>query len=698
MANTFNIVWSGPKVDGKLDYSLQEGADAAQQRRYQLALSQIHQGVDYTVFGKITNAKSAKEAWNTLKLSYKGVDKVQKAKLQYLRREYERYEMSSSETVEQYFTRVTDLVNKIRVYGEDMSDSKVVEKILHTMPMKYDHVVTTILESHDMDTMTIAELQGTMKSHISRILEKSEKSIEEALKSLVNLNNVAESSHTQVGQGRGFNFQSRGRGSFRCRGPGNYNQESYNNFTPPNQGRGGTNFRPINRGRGRGNFYQERTNFNCFYCGKYGHKAAYCRFKMVNNNQAHVAENQNQNANDNPDDSVKLLLKFGNSTKIPVEGKGHIPIRLKDGSLSYISDVFYAPELDYNLLSMGQLSEKGYKMITYHGYCTVFDNNRRCLTKIVRDKTPEEAWSGKRPSIHHFRIFGCIAYAHVPDQLRKKLDDKGEKYIFIGYSTDSKAYKLYNPKTKKVIISRDVTFDEKDLWDWNTKTKKQLTIIPNTCDEVEEMQPDTTEQPKSSRRPQRERRLPARLADYEVGNDNDPSDEEIINFALFSDCEPLNFEKASKDNNWKKAMDEEIHAIKKNDTWELTDLPTDKKPIGVKWVYKTKYKPNGEVDCFKARLVAKGYKQKPGIDYFEVFAPVARLDTIRMIISLSRQNKWKIHQMDVKSAFLNGTLEEEVYVEQPAGYEVLGEEDKFYKLKKSLVRVKASTKSVVQED
>nr|XP_025686936.1 uncharacterized protein LOC112789306 [Arachis hypogaea] len=322
MANTFNIVWFGPKLDGKLDYSywetlmsthlkaqnlwnfiepgLQEGADAAQQRRDQLALSQIHQGVDYTVFGKIANAKSAKEAWNTLKLSYKGVDKAQKAKLQSLRREYERYEMSSSETVEQYFTRVTDLVNKMRVYGEDMPDSKVVEKILRTMPMKYDHVVTTILESHDMDTMTIAELQGTMESHISRILEKSEKSTEEALKSRVNFNNVAESNRTQEGRGRGFNFQSRGRGSFRGRGRGNYNQGSYNNFTPPNQGRGGMNFRPVNRGRGRGNFHQERTNFNCFHCGKYGHKAADCRFKVMNNNQAHVAENQHQNTDNNP--------------------------------------------------------------------------------------------------------------------------------------------------------------------------------------------------------------------------------------------------------------------------------------------------------------------------------------------------------------------------------------------------------------
>nr|XP_025611915.1 uncharacterized protein LOC112705295 [Arachis hypogaea] len=387
MANTFNIVWSGPKLDGKLDYSywktlmsthlkaqnlwnfiepgLQEGADAAQQRRDQLALSQIHQGVDYTVFGKIVNAKSAKEAWNTLKLSYKGVDKAQKAKLQPLRREYERYEMSSSETVEQYFTRVIDLVNKMRVYGEDTPDSKVVEKILRTMPMKYDHVVTTILESHDMDTMTIAELQGTMESHISRILEKSEKSTEEALKSRVNFNNVAESSRTQEGRGRGFNFQSRGRGSFRGRGRGNYNQGSYNNFTPPNQGRGGTNF--SNHISGRNELFSSL------------------------------------------DDSVKLLLKFGNSTKIPIEEKGNIPIRLKDGSLSYISDVFYAPELDYNLLSMGQLSEKGYKMITYHGYCTVFDNNGRFIDKAKM--TSNRMFSLK---IQHVNP-SCMSYVILDD-------------------------------------------------------------------------------------------------------------------------------------------------------------------------------------------------------------------------------------------------------------------------------------------
>ena len=123
-------------------------------------------------------------------------------------------------------------------------------------------------------------------------------------------------------------------------------------------------------------------------------------------------------------------------------------------------------------------------------------------------------------------------------------------------------------------------------------------------------------------------------------------------------------------------MDEEIRAIEKNDTWELTSLPKGQKAIGVKWVYKTKQNAKGEIERHKARLVAKGYSQKAGIDYNEVFAHVARSETITLMISLATQNKWKMYQMDVKYAFLNEVLEEEVYIEQPSGYEVKDHEDR----------------------
>jgi len=149
-----------------------------------LALSEIHQGINYSIFGKIANVKTAKEAWNILKLSYKGVEKAQKSKLQSLQKEYERYEISSSESAEQYFSHVTSLVNKMRVYREDIPESKVVEKILRTLPIKFNHVVTIIIKSHDIDTMTVVELQGSIESHVSRILEKTKKVDEEPSKGI----------------------------------------------------------------------------------------------------------------------------------------------------------------------------------------------------------------------------------------------------------------------------------------------------------------------------------------------------------------------------------------------------------------------------------------------------------------------------------------------------------------------------------
>lgn len=163
--------------------------------------------------------------------------------------------------------------------------------------------------------------------------------------------------------------------------------------------------------------------------------------------------------------------------------------------------------------------------------------------------------------------------------------------------------------------------------------------------------------------------------------------------ALFSDCDPIDFEVAVKETKWKKVMDDEIAAIERNHTWELTDLPKGQKKIGVKWVYKTKLKENGKVDKYKARLVAKGYKQEFGVDYKEVFVPVARHDIIRLVIGLAAQNSWPIFQLDVKSAFLHGDLQEQIFIDQPPGYVKLGSENKVYKLKKALYGLKQAPRA-----
>ncbi|KAL5798093.1 hypothetical protein ACOSQ2_002913 [Xanthoceras sorbifolium] len=140
-------------------------------------------------------------------------------------------------------------------------------------------------------------------------------------------------------------------------------------------------------------------------------------------------------------------------------------------------------------------------------------------------------------------------------------------------------------------------------------------------------------------------------------------------------------------------MEEEMSMIQKNKIWELVDKPKRRKVIGVKWVYRIKLNADGSINKCKARLVVKGYAQIFGVDYSDTFAPVARLDTIRMLLSIAAQISWKVLQLDVKSAFLNGILQEEIYVEQPNGFVVQGEEDKVYLLKKALYGLKQAPRA-----
>ncbi|KAG2380530.1 Retrovirus-related Pol polyprotein from transposon TNT 1-94 Protease [Vigna angularis] len=140
-------------------------------------------------------------------------------------------------------------------------------------------------------------------------------------------------------------------------------------------------------------------------------------------------------------------------------------------------------------------------------------------------------------------------------------------------------------------------------------------------------------------------------------------------------------------------MIEEMRAIEKSQTWVLIELPLNKTPIDVKWVFKLKLNPDGTISKRKARLVVRGFLQKQGLDYMEVFAPVARIETIILVMALANGRRWPLFQLDVKSAFLNGPLEEEVYVTQPPGFEVKGCEDKVYRLRKVLYGLKQAPRA-----
>ena len=157
---------------------------------------------------------------------------------------------------------------------------------------------------------------------------------------------------------------------------------------------------------------------------------------------------------------------------------------------------------------------------------------------------------------------------------------------------------------------------------------------------------------------------------------------------------PNSVQEALKDSRWKEAMNEEMKSLQKNGTWKVVDLPNGKKPVGCRWIFTIKYKADGDIERFKARLVAKGYSQTYGIDYVETFAPVAKINTVRILLSLAVNLDWPLHQFDVKNAFLHGNLQEEVYMQLPPGCRLQVEESKqVCRLQKSLYGLKQSPRS-----
>ena len=340
--------------------------------------------------------------------------------------------------------------------------------------------------------------------------------------------------------------------------------------------------------------------------------------------------------------------------------------------------------------------------------------------------------------MHHLRTFGCVAHVKTVGPGVSKLSDRSTKMVFVGYETGTKGYRVYDPMTKRLHVSRDVIFEENIGWNWKqnkqsdpvrssfdvefytvarqgTVTENSENVTENAADPgsqsggspsqiqwsvdtessntpdlatppgspavqgVEFATPPTGESVDSEGVPMRYKT---------VSNIFDTTDEmtnlEYSGVCYFAAEEPRSVEAALNEQCWREAMVAEVDSIQANKTWELSTLLKGHKAIGLKWVFKVKKDPNGIVTKHKARLVAKGYAQREGVDFEEVFAPMARIEIVRLLIALVALKGWQVHHMDVKSVFLNGDLREEVYVQLPPRFVVKDGSGKVLKLKKAL--------------
>jgi transposase InsO family protein len=364
----------------------------------------------------------------------------------------------------------------------------------------------------------------------------------------------------------------------------------------------------------------------------------------------------------------------------------------------------------------------------------------------IECKTPYEVWSNKPADYSLLRVFGCTTYYHVNDG---KLEPRAKKGIFVGYGDGVKGYRIWSPSENRVIFSRNVVFDENSMI--NSTMKSFGTENCGSVDKQVELQDalgksssqlQGGENQDQHRTAESAGQIIDRNYRYPIDNaidnaidkaiDNNENQavhphvrqqsialdrarrtgvkpparyrsDDMVNYALqVADeveeeepavGEPVTYKESvsgSESSQWLTAMREEMESLDKNQTWELVKRPKGRKIVTCKWIFKKKEENSGEGVRYKARLVARGFTQKEGVDYNEIFSPVVRHTSIRVLLAMVAQQDLELEQLDVKTAFLHGILEDDIYMTQPEGFQVPGKEEYVCKLKKSLYGLKQS--------
>nr|ABF94929.1 retrotransposon protein, putative, Ty1-copia subclass [Oryza sativa Japonica Group] len=314
----------------------------------------------------------------------------------------------------------------------------------------------------------------------------------------------------------------------------------------------------------------------------------------------------------------------------------------------------------------------------------IAERKNRTLTDLI----------GRKPSLSYLRTWGCLAKVNVPITKKRKLGPKTVDCVFLGYAHYNIAYRILIVKSEvpdmhvgTIMESRDATFFESffPMKDTHSSLSQPSEIITSSItppEQTEHTHEHVTEEDDSEapRRSKRQRTAKSFGDDFTV-------------YLVDDTPKSISEAYASPDADyWKEVVRSEMDSIIANGTLEVTERPYECKPVGCKWVFKKKLGHDGTIEKYKARLVAKGYTQKEGEDFFDTYSPVARLTTIRVLLSLAASHGLLVHQMDVKTSFLTGELDEEIYMDQPDGFVVEGQKGKVCKLLKSLYGLKQAPK------
>ncbi|KAL4383277.1 hypothetical protein GQ457_15G009090 [Hibiscus cannabinus] len=337
-------------------------------KRDKRALYFIFQAVDESTFEKISEATTAKQAWEILQKSLQGVEKAKKVRLQSLRAEFEMLKMKNTESIDDYVSRVKAVANEMKRNGETLGEVRVMEKILRSLVRKFDYVVVAIEESKDLSQMTIDELVGSLQAHEQKMkLNEDTENLEQVLQSKLHVNEGGASSSYARGRGNRGGYRGSYKGG-RC-GRTYGNNQTSEDYQTPSRGRGF-------RGRGRGGF-QQRNKFQvqCYNCNKYGHYSYDCRSTPKNEERIHVAAAEEENEESHVflsykgnEESKKNIWYLDNCASNHMCGRKEWFVELDEkvrGRVIFGDDSHAEVKgkaMKSNIISLGQLLEKGYEV------------------------------------------------------------------------------------------------------------------------------------------------------------------------------------------------------------------------------------------------------------------------------------------------------------------------------------------------
>nr|KYP71431.1 Retrovirus-related Pol polyprotein from transposon TNT 1-94 [Cajanus cajan] len=313
------------------------------------ALFILQQAVTDTIFSRIMGATTAKEAWTTLQEEFEGNEKVRAVKLQTLRHNFELLNMKESETVKDYYSKIKEIVNQMKAYGENILDKKIVEKILISVPPKYDPIMTTIEQTKDLSTLSVTELIGSLEAYEQRLNRHDEDSTENAFQSKLKL--------------RSQNKDKRNNGeTYR-------NKENSRNFSRNYQ----NEYPPCG-------IYGEQ---HLFYASQDSNSETSGSWYLDSGFSNHMAKDAS--IFKDIDKSVKVKVRMGNDTVVESKGKGTVMVETKKGT-RLITDVLLVPNLKENLLIIGQMMEKGYTLHFEGDTCKIYDNKKLEIGRVKMEK------------------------------------------------------------------------------------------------------------------------------------------------------------------------------------------------------------------------------------------------------------------------------------------------------------------------